>query len=162
MAHKMSLPDWVEWQKKLGAKFKKAVVRGLDSGGARSVLYLQNETSKAGAFDRGGFKRGWRYQLVRDPMGVKIYNSTPYASVIEEGRRPNRRPPPSDALVPWVRRKLGVSRKEAKSVAYVVARAIGERGIPGKHILKTASANIAKLIVTEVQNELKVELYSRV
>lgn len=159
----MTMDGWAEWQAKLGKKFLKAVTRGLTSGGMRAVAHLQNETSRVGAFYNGGFKRGWKSQLVRSPaLGVRVFNSMPYAAVVEEGRRPGARQPPTDVLVPWVRRKLGVSRKEAKGVAFVVARAIGVRGIPGKHILKTANNLIAKMILQEVEAELKVELYSRV
>ena len=51
-----------------------------------------------------------------------------YANVIHEGRKPGSRPPPSQALVPWVKKKLFVPEAEAASVAFVVARSIGKKG----------------------------------
>jgi len=54
-----------------------------------------------------------------------------YGKVVELGRRPNRRPPPSGAIELWVRRKLGLSGKEAETAAYLIARSIGRRGTKG-------------------------------
>lgn len=106
-------------------------------------------------------------------------------AVLEDGRRPGSRPPPSSALVPWVRRKLkdavasglkgarvtkkqgdvfqrkaalilkrggslkglgpkvsGVKKetldKAIASVAFLVARSIGRKGIPGLHPFESA------------------------
>ena len=44
-----------------------------------------------------------------------------------EGRKPGRQPP-SSALEEWVSKKLGVSGKRLKSVAFLVARKIGREG----------------------------------
>lgn len=59
--------------------------------------------------------------IVGDPV--------PYGEVIEKGRRPGRRRPPIEPLIPWVRSKLGVSdEKEARGIAYVIAKRIGASG----------------------------------
>ena len=47
---------------------------------------------------------------------------------VEHGRRPGKAPPP-DAIQLWVRRKLGINDdREVKSVAFLIGRAIAERG----------------------------------
>lgn len=59
--------------------------------------------------------------IVGDPV--------PYGEVIELGRRPGKRRPPVDPLIPWVRSKLGISDdKEARGIAYVIAKRIGASG----------------------------------
>lgn len=60
-----------------------------------------------------------------------------YPAVIERGRKPGSMPP-SSALVRWVRIRLKVPAKQAKSVAFLVARKIGRRGIMGRFFLRKA------------------------
>ena len=58
-----------------------------------------------------------------------VGNPVPYGEVIERGRRPGKRRPPIEPLIPWVRSKLGISdEKEARGIAYVIAKKIGMSG----------------------------------
>ncbi|HEX8184413.1 MAG TPA: hypothetical protein VF747_06670 [Blastocatellia bacterium] len=62
-----------------------------------------------------------------------------YGSVLEQGRRAGSRQPPTAALEGWVARKLGIADpKTVRSVAFLVARRIGERGLPAKRPLAKA------------------------
>ena len=54
----------------------------------------------------------------------------PYGLALERGRKPGKWPP-RDAIALWVRRKLGVPEKEVDSVAFLIQRAIGQRGTRG-------------------------------
>jgi hypothetical protein len=77
-----------------------------------------------------------------------IFNRRKYAVAVHEGRKPGKRPP-IEALIPWCRRHIAntrianalaagsltahqrrprVSRDEARSFAFLLARAIGRRG----------------------------------
>ena len=53
-----------------------------------------------------------------------------YGLPLERGRKPGKWPP-RDAIALWVRRKLGVPEKEVDSVAFLIQRAIGQRGTKG-------------------------------
>ncbi len=64
----------------------------------------------------------------RSYLHKQIIYTAPYAEAVEYGRSPGTMPP-VDALVKWVERKLGVNPKEAKSVAFAIAKNIKERGI---------------------------------
>jgi hypothetical protein len=45
------------------------------------------------------------------------------------GRLPGKKPPPFQALVPWVLAKgLAAGEKEARRVSFVIARSIGKKG----------------------------------
>lgn len=64
-----------------------------------------------------------------------------YALYVHEGTGPAvGRPkyfPPVEALKPWVRKKLGVSESELDSVAFLVARKVGQKGTkPTKYLEK--------------------------
>jgi len=69
-----------------------------------------------------------------------------HVPVLERGRRPGRRPP-SRALELWVRRKLGIrDPKEARGVAFVIARKIGDRGTDAVRMFeKTAEESQADI-----------------
>ena len=77
-----------------------------------------------------------RGSIVSDLRGTpatrsqEVSSSMFYAPIQEVGRRPGKWPP-SDALLLWVTRKLGVGPDEAKSVAFLVARKIGREGTKG-------------------------------
>ena len=49
-----------------------------------------------------------------------------YATYVELGTRPHF--PPIEPLIDWVKTKLGVVDKEARGVAFLIARAIAARG----------------------------------
>lgn len=52
-----------------------------------------------------------------------------HADIIEFGRVPGTMPP-TDALISWVRRKLGIKNdKEARRIAFAIAMAIKQRGL---------------------------------
>lgn len=70
---------------------------------------------------------------VRGQVGVLRGPATQYGRVVEEGRRAGAAPPPTDPIAAWLKRH----GKDPK-LAYVVARAIGRRGIPAAPFLRPA------------------------
>lgn len=58
----------------------------------------------------------------------RVFNPVAHGVPVELGRRPGKKQPPSSALELWVRRKLGVPENRVKSVAFLVARKIGQKG----------------------------------
>lgn len=81
---------------------------------------------------------------------VALVNAgAPYAAVMERGRRRGARMPPVAALVPWVRRKLGIAdRRKARSVAFVVARKIRQRGLKARRFLERGLKSVRARGVT--------------
>ena len=61
-----------------------------------------------------------------------------YMVVIDQGRRPGATQPPVSAIEPWLLRQQGRGRLRGAS-AYVIARAIGRRGIPARHYFAQAA-----------------------
>ena len=61
-------------------------------------------------------------------QGAQTVGGAFYGRFVRGGRRPGRRPP-IDALVPWVSKVLGVPAARVRSVAFLVARKIGKKGI---------------------------------
>lgn len=90
--------------------------------------------------DRGTYRRQFMTQDV--PGGAVVYNPTKYAGVLELGRRPGGKQPPTSVLIDWVIRKGLVGNKpgrtkvsksqraEARGIAFVIARKMKEKGWP--------------------------------
>ncbi len=57
-----------------------------------------------------------------------------YAPPVELGTRPHF--PPIEPLVDWVKLKLGVPEKDARGVAFLVARKIARKGTGATHVFK--------------------------
>ena len=79
-----------------------------------------------------------------------------YGKVVEEGRRPGRRPPPSEALEPWVRRILRVPRSQVKSVSFIIARSIGKKGIPAKGMFSKSVDTIERFSRSHLLKRIKL------
>ena len=77
----------------------------------------------------GGVVEGRVFSNIRSPY--------PYPLVIEFGRKPGKMPPPS-ALRRWVTLVLRPPANKVNGIAFVIARAIGRRGIKAKEPLKKA------------------------
>jgi hypothetical protein len=153
---KMSMKDWVIFQRRLTERYWPAVLRGARSGGMRGIAILQRRTQEEGMVDRGGYIQRWKHSVSKQM--VRFWNEAPYAIIIEEGRRPGARQPPTKSLIPWVQRKLGVGRTEAKGVAFVVARAIARRGLPAHRILSRATEELGRALREEITAELQAEM----
>lgn len=138
--------------RRLGRQFWPTVMKGARLGAERARAEMVKRSQEA--FDRGASARSWKATTSVSDRTVTVYNQAPYAGVIEYGRRPGSKPPPSKVLEPWVRRKLKVSRKKAPGVAFVVARKIGRDGIPGKYIMARARGAIIRAILAEIEDAL--------
>ena len=67
-----------------------------------------------------------------------ILMGVPYGLPLEHGRKRGKWPP-RDAIAMWVRRKLDdVPEEQVDRVAFLIQRAIGERGTEGAHMFETA------------------------
>ena len=78
-------------------------------------------------------------------FGSTITTPYPYGDVMEFGRSAGKMPPPS-ALERWVHLVLKVPTKDAPGVAFLVARAIGKRGIKGLFFMKKGLEKSERII----------------
>lgn len=143
------------FQKKFGREtVRHAFTRAMPAASKAVQKMLEEETVKRLIFFKKRYARGWRVRKgLQSGFSATVYNKQHYAIVIEKGRRPGRRPPPRDALIEWVRVKLGVSAKDAPRVAFLVARSIGIKGIAARPILGD------KMIQLRIQKTLTGAVY---
>jgi hypothetical protein len=123
----------------LQAAIMAAIPVGLEKIGLRGVPLVQDHTPVGAT---GNLFGGVFAEFHQDgPVMEEIIGVHPpadmYAGPVELGTRPHF-PPPS-ALLLWVQKKLGIeNEKEAKSVAFLIARAISRRGTKGDHMFDKA------------------------
>jgi hypothetical protein len=157
---------------RFGARIEVAAIRGLRSAAARMLPILERATALAppasprgrpGAVNTGNYRMQWKAQAkgagLQGGAGVLVSNSAPYAGVIEYGRRPGRMPP-REPIARWAQRKLGLPYKDAKGIAFVIARRIGREGLLPRRVL-TSEQTMAALMDAlegEVLHELIEEL----
>jgi hypothetical protein len=115
--------------------------------------------------DRGTYRQRFKVRMLK--TGAAIYNSLPYAPVIEWGRRAGAKMPPPAALVDWVIRKGLVprvrkgksgkgwtvwdQREAAMQIAWMIARAIQKRGQPARAVLSQAGGMITSAVCQAAQ-----------
>jgi hypothetical protein len=100
---------------------------------------------EVGAVASGSFLRGWRISY--RGRQVIVSNVARHAIYVEGGRRAGARPPPSDALLGWITLKLGLTGREAKTAAFLIARAIGRRGLRPRPVMTAPSTRIRILAI---------------
>ncbi len=155
---RIPIDAFAKYEAKLGLNMRQAVFTRAMPEAARGVrALLEEETRRRKIVFRGAYAKGWRMQQSTVPSAVRMYNKQPYAIIIERGRRIGARRPPAEALVPWVRAKLGVRGAEARRVAFLVARKISERGIQGRPLLRDprVQARIQKMVTRVVVGKLR-------
>ena len=101
-----------------------------------------------GVSGAAGLRGGWSQQVSGTPalQVGELHNPLDYAWAIEAGRKPGNMPPP-DSLLLWVTRKLGVTGQAAKSLAFVIARSIGQKGTKGFFMVRDGWAQAEPIII---------------
>ena len=83
----------------------------------------------------------------------RVGTNTGYGLYVEYGRPAGKRPP-KDVILRWVNRKLGLKGKVAEGVAFVVAKAIGQRGTAARPFLRPALERAKTKLLYEMKKQL--------
>lgn len=107
---------------------------------AQSVRLVQALVRAATPVDTGALQRS----IVAEVRGTaltglvgRVASPLAYAPVVEWGRRAGAAPPPVAAIQAWAARRLSDG---SRATAFVIARAIGARGLAGRHMFRDAAA----------------------
>lgn len=121
------------------AAIEAGAISGLEKLGLRGQMLVQ-QREPVGA--TGFLKSGTHAEMHGDvSLHQEVIGVSPpadvYSGPVEDGTRPHM--PPSSALLLWVKKKLGVGdEKQAKSIAFAIAKAISRRGTKGVHMFALA------------------------
>jgi hypothetical protein len=140
--------------------------KALDEVGKDLVKTMVKKLIDANKEATGKLIRSVDYKLVETANGVIVQLlAADYLKVVDEGRRPGAKQPPTKALDRWVIAK-GIAPRDKKgkfisreSVKFLIARSIGKKGIkPTNVITKTINevyANKQKLIVEAAGKDIE-------
>lgn len=161
---KIDMKQFVEQTKRMAEELIPTAVDGAYLAALRGIDIMQRRTREAppanpagvgegGAVNLGAFLRSWKAERLSD--GARVYNISPHAPVVEHGRRQNKKPPPSDVIARWLQRRLGMAEDEARGMAFVVARAIGKRGLKGRKISEGGQEEISEVALEEIEMAIR-------
>ncbi|MCX5908471.1 MAG: hypothetical protein NTY64_15125 [Deltaproteobacteria bacterium] len=130
-----------------------AVSKSLGRAMNEAVLFLVGKVKEKTPQGVYGSEAGLYKSIQETVMGkgtpyVKgiVGTASEYGEVIEKGRRPGKAMPPPDVLISWIEKKIGVNKKEARRLEFVIRRKIGQKGFPGVHMFeKTLEENMGAL-----------------
>ncbi len=132
-----------------------------DRAMGEALAVLEGEIVGRTPVNTGFLRQSFGSTQRRTPMGIEgeVRSIATYAAPVEFGRLPGKMPP-VDAIEYWVRRKLGITGdREARSAAYVIARAIGRKGTKPAYMvrdgLQAATPYIEKLFGDAVDRIIK-------
>lgn len=129
----------------------------LTSGPAIATQLTRQRTARLRApINTGQYIRAWQAKPLGD--GAVLFNDNPVASIIERGRRPGSRMPPIDKIAEWLEQKMRGQvknrrdrAKQARGLAFVVARAIAKRGLPAHRIMARTKRLLDPLVRKAVE-----------
>jgi phage gpG-like protein len=141
-------PEWQDIQRRLGS-YPQVTEAQLRRTLTTSLLLIEGSARRNAAQDTRRLAGSITHEITGTyPQLVgRVGPTVRYGAVMEFGRRAGARMPPVDALLGWVRRHWTGTplprrgeRREAmlRSRAFVIARAIGRRGIPARPYLQPA------------------------
>ena len=97
-------------------------------------------------------------------VSALTYSEEPYAIVMEDGRAPGGKQPPTDDMIPWVVKRIGVAgarlsgrarssarnpgavERAVRGLAFVVARSIARKGIRARKFFEKAAREVEALL----------------
>ena len=168
-----TLNDADKWLTVVSEDMRKAGMLGLYSAALRTVAYIQTDvipnTKPHAPVDTHAYAAAWKAR--RTPHGANVENTSPYATIIEDGARPGFHVGRKmvDAIAEWVLRKglqpngqgrdaggrfVKVTAEGARQIAWAIATKIARDGLPAKRVLARAEELIPRFIREEVRREL--------
>lgn len=127
----------VEGLAELIAKVNDAALLGppLRKGLTTSALLVEAEAKRLVPVDTGNLRRTITHRVdsAAVPLFATIGTNAPYAQVVHDGRGRGKPTPPVRALAGWASRH-GIPANRV----FLIARAIGRKGIKGRPFLKDA------------------------
>lgn len=113
-----------------------------------AVNAIQGAVMPLSPINNGFLRNAWGTRVALagaqyDVLG-RVFNPLDYALPQERGARPHW--PPPEPIQAWVRRKLGVSEKQVRSVAFLIARKISRVGMKGQAMAYRAVEQVTPMV----------------
>ena len=113
-----------------------------------------------GSVVTGNLRASGKVQKVDDKtLDVGFFSSDArdkgYASYVEYGRKPGKMPPP-DILEAWAYKKFRLSHKDARSMAWAMARSIAKKGTKARPYFEPAVESGWRKMIDKIAKIVKI------
>lgn len=135
----------------------------MEKYGEELIIELASQLKSADKVATGALIKSLDYDLIEalDTIAVNI-KAANYLSVVDKGRKKNKKQPPQDAILKWVKVKPLPRWRDKKgrfiskkSQAFLIARAIGRDGIKPTNVIKKSINKVRKIqakLIAEAAN----------
>lgn len=163
---------WLDGEKQLYANMQrsiegtgKAAMRGLRSVAMTIIADAKDNLKGNHSVVTGQLRASGKVQPVEgddQALDVGFFSQDTgggYAAFVEYGRRSGKMPP-VQAIVQWVRKKMRVDEKSAKSIGFLIARRIARKGTTPHPFFGPAIEKNRQKVEEAISNEVRQEIDS--
>ena len=144
----------------LPAEVQRKCFKAMQSASLDIIADAKGNLRANGSVVTGNLRASGKVQKVDDKtLDVGFFSSDVenkgYARYVEYGRKPGKMPPP-DILEAWAYKKFRLSHKEARSMAWALARSIAKKGTKARPYFEPAVESGWRKMIGKIAKIVKI------
>ena len=145
---------------KLPAEVQRKCFKAMQTASLDIIADAKSNLRVNGSVVTGNLRASGKVQKVDDKtLDVGFFSSDVenkgYARYVEYGRKPGKMPPP-DILEAWAYKKFRLSHKEARSMAWALARSIAKKGTKARPYFEPAVESGWRKMIDKIAKIVKI------
>lgn len=154
------LDELLRKMNRLPAEVQRECFRAMQSASLDIIADAKGNLRVNGSVVTGNLRASGKVQKVDDKtLDVGFFSSDArdkgYASYVEHGRKPGKMPPP-DILEAWAYKKFRLSHKDARSMAWALARSIAKKGTKARPFFEPAVESGWRKMIDKIAKIVKI------
>ena len=143
----------------LPAEVQRKCFKAMQSASLDIIADAKGNLRANGSVVTGNLRASGKVQKVDEKtLDVGFFSSDSdkgYASYVEYGRKPGKMPPP-DILEAWAYKKFRLSHKDARSMAWALARSIAKKGTKSRPFFEPAVESGWRKMIDKIAKIVKI------
>ena len=144
---------------RLPAKVQRECFKAMQTASLDIIADAKSNLRVNGSVVTGNLRASGKVQKVDDKtLDVGFFSldsDKGYASYVEYGRKPGKMPPPN-ILEAWAYKKFRLSHKEARSMAWALARSIAKKGTKARPFFEPAVESGWRKMIDKIAKIVKI------
>ena len=144
---------------RLPAEVQRECFKAMQTASLDIIADAKSNLRVNGSVVTGNLRASGKVQKVDDKtLDVGFFSSDSdkgYASYVEYGRKPGKMPPP-DILEAWAYKKFRLSHKDARSMAWALARSIAKKGTKDRPFFEPAVESGWRKMIDKIAKIVKI------
>ena len=145
---------------RLPAEVQRECFKAMQTASLDIIADAKSNLRVNGSVVTGNLRASGKVQKVDDKtLDVGFFSSDVkdkgYARYVEYGRKPGKMPPP-DILEAWAYKKFRLSHKEARSMAWALARSIAKKGTKARPFFEPAVESGWRKMIDKIAKIVKI------